>query len=170
MNAIPAWVNGRLERVAKLDVHQRGLRHKAVSVFAVDGDQTLIQRRAEGKYHSGGLWANACCTHPFWGERPEDCAQRRLAEELGLRGVELEHRGQVEYRSDVGGGFVEHEVVDMFLTRLARDVPVAANPEEVSEVRWIGLADLVAEADRHPADFVPWLRIYISRHLEMILG
>ena len=28
----------------------------------------LIQRRALGKYHTPGLWANTCCTHPRWGE------------------------------------------------------------------------------------------------------
>ena len=67
---IPAWVDGDLVPLDKLDVHRRGLRHPAVSVFLLDGDRFLIQRRALGKYHTPGLWANACCTHPLWGEAP----------------------------------------------------------------------------------------------------
>ena len=85
---IPAWVDGKLTPVEKLEVHQRGLRHKAVSVFVMDGpDKVLIQRRALGKYHTPGLWANTCCTHPLWNETAADCAVRRLREELGITGL-----------------------------------------------------------------------------------
>ncbi len=65
---IPAWVNGTLQPVEKLEAHERGLKHKAVSVFVTRGDDVLIQRRALGKYHTPGLWANTCCTHPNWDE------------------------------------------------------------------------------------------------------
>ena len=74
---IPAWVDGRLQPVEKLEVHRRGLRHPAVSVFVLEGARTLLQRRAMEKYHTPGLWANACCTHPRWGERPLLVVQRR---------------------------------------------------------------------------------------------
>ncbi len=98
---IAAWVDGALRPVEKLEVHRRGLRHKAVSVFVMRGGETLIQRRALGKYHTPGLWANACCTHPYWGETAVDCALRRLREELGLVGLVPRHRDRVEYRADV---------------------------------------------------------------------
>ena len=75
---IPAWVEGTLTPVEKLEVPQRGLRHKAVSVFVVRNQEILIQRRALGKYHTPGLWANTCCTHPMWDEDSTACAQRRL--------------------------------------------------------------------------------------------
>ena len=83
---IPAWVDGKLAPVEKMSVHRRGLRHKAVSVFVTRGAEVLIQRRALDKYHSAGLWANTCCTHPHWGKSAASCARRRLAEELGLTG------------------------------------------------------------------------------------
>ncbi|MEM9778369.1 MAG: NUDIX domain-containing protein, partial [Pseudomonadota bacterium] len=79
---IPAWVEGELTPVGKLEAHERGLRHPAVSVFVMDGDRILLQQRALSKYHTPGLWANTCCTHPHWGEDPADCANRRLTEEL----------------------------------------------------------------------------------------
>ena len=101
-------IDGRLVPVGKLEVHQRGLRHKAVSVFVLDGTRVLIQKRAAGKYHTPGLWANTCCTHPLWEEDAASCAVRRLREELGITGLVPAFAGQVEYRADVGGGLVEH--------------------------------------------------------------
>lgn len=165
---IPAWVDGVLTPVEKLSVHRRGLRHKAVSVFVMDGDKVLLQRRAAGKYHSAGLWANTCCTHPHWDETPRDCATRRLREELGITGLCPVPSGQVEYRADVGDGLTEHEVVDIFLADAPRGMAITPDPAEVSETRWIGLYDLVAEVRRHPARFTPWLSIYLNEHMDRI--
>ena len=116
---IPAWVDGALAPMDKLDVHLKGVRHKAVSVFVLDGPRVLIQRRALGKYHTPGLWANTCCTHPHWNEAPRDCALRRLSQELGIDGLDPQPVDRVEYRADVGGGMVEHEVVDIFIAQAA---------------------------------------------------
>jgi len=50
----------------KMEAHEKGLLHRAFSVFIFnDQGEMLIQRRALKKYHSGGLWTNACCSHPF---------------------------------------------------------------------------------------------------------
>lgn len=167
---IPAWENGRLRPVGKLEVHRRGLRHPAISVFVMDGDRTLIQRRAMGKYHTPGLWANACCTHPEWGEDSADCARRRLREELGIDAPVLIERDRVEYRADVGGGLTEHECVTLFLVEAGADLSMAPNPDEVMEVRWVSLDDLRAEIASAPGDFTPWLRIYLSEHDGQIFG
>ena len=120
---IPAWVNDRLTPVGKLEVHQRGLKHKAVSVFVTDGRAVLIQRRALGKYHTPGLWANTCCTHPRWDEDAAACAVRRLAEELGITGLFPAYADRVEYRADVGGGLIEHEVVEIFTAEAGAGMP-----------------------------------------------
>ncbi len=167
---IPAWVNGTLAPVPKLDVHRRGLRHKAVSVFILDGPNVLIQRRAMSKYHTPGLWANTCCTHPAWGESPANCAVRRLREELGVTGIYPAKRDTVEYRADVGGGMIEHEVVDIFVAAASKNLVVTPNPSEVMQVEWIGLYDLAAEVSRRPSRFTPWLRIYLQDHQDAIFG
>jgi isopentenyl-diphosphate delta-isomerase len=167
---IPTWVGGDLLAVEKLRVHREGLRHKAVSVFVMCGDDMLIQRRAMGKYHTPGLWANACCTHPHWGEAPEVCAARRLEEEIGLKGLPLSHRQQVEYRADVGGGLIEHEVVDIFVARLRARIPVAPNPAEVMQVQWVAMADLARLMAQAPKAYTPWLHIYLQGHAEQIFA
>jgi len=167
---IPAWLDGDLVALDKLEVHQRGLRHPAVSVFVMCGRQVLIQQRAAAKYHTPGLWANTCCTHPYWGEKPVACALRRLREELGISGLTLSHAGQIEYRADVGNGLTEHEVVEVFLTVAPSSLTVTPHPDEVQATRWVDLHDLAAETERHPARFTPWLRIYLAKHLDQIFG
>ena len=167
---IPAWVDGTLTPVEKLEVHQRGLKHKAISVFVMDGQNVLVQRRAMSKYHTPGLWANTCCTHPQWGESSSDCAVRRLREELGITGLYPALRDTVEYRADVGNGLIEHEVVDIFLAHATKQLPVQINPAEVMQVEWIGLYDLAAEVARRPARFTPWLQIYMQEHQDRIFG
>jgi isopentenyl-diphosphate Delta-isomerase len=156
--------------VEKLDVHRRGLRHKAVSVFVLQGTKVLIQQRAMGKYHTPGLWANTCCTHPQWDETPGDCAIRRLQEELGIAGIYPTFRDQVEYRADVGNGLIEHEVVDIFVATVDEGLRIAPDPAEVMAVKWVDFYDLTAQVTRRPAEFTPWLRIYMDQHRDTIFG
>ena len=167
---IPAWVNGKLAPVEKLEAHKQGLRHKAVSVFVVRDGDVLMQRRAMGKYHTPGLWTNTCCTHPGFEEDPADCAVRRLNEELGISGLSLQHRHHLEYRADVGDGLIEHEVVDVYLARVVGDLDVTPNPDEVMDVKWVGYRDLVGHVERTPEQFTPWLRIYLADHADLIFG
>lgn len=161
---IPAWINGTLTPVEKLEVHQRGLRHKAVSVFVLSGDRVLIQQRALSKYHTPGLWANTCCTHPHWDEPALTCAHRRLSEELGLSNLSLTPAGQVEYRAEVGGGLTEHELVDIFTAQAPLSQPITPNPAEVMATAWVPLAQLLHDTETTPARFTPWLRIYLHDH------
>lgn len=167
---IPAWVDGRLQPIGKLEAHQRGLRHKAVSVFVLEGPRVLIQKRAAGKYHTPGLWANTCCTHPRWEEEAATCALRRLREELGITGLCPAYSSRVEYRADVGQGLIEHELVDIFVAEAAPGLKVTPNPLEVEEVRWVDLHDLKAAVLRSPDRFTPWLRIYLTDHIDRIFG
>ncbi|MEP2639474.1 isopentenyl-diphosphate delta-isomerase [Roseobacter sp.] len=165
---IPAWVDGTLTPVEKLEAHVKGLRHKAVSVFVLRGDEVLMQQRAMGKYHTPGLWANTCCTHPEWDEDPLTCAIRRLNEEIGVTGLTPTHRHHLEYRADVGGGLTEHEVVDVFVAHAPDDLTVNADPDEVMAVSWVAFDDLRAQVDSTPDKFTPWLQIYLRDHGEVI--
>lgn len=167
---IPAWIDETLAPVDKLEAHERGLRHKAVSVFVVRGSEILMQRRALSKYHTPGLWTNTCCTHPLWDESPGECAVRRLEQELGITGLFPKYRHQLEYRADVGNGMIEHEVVDVFLARSQQTLPVTPNPDEVMETRWVDYYDLLSEISRHPDRFTPWLKIYLKNHADAIFG
>jgi isopentenyl-diphosphate Delta-isomerase len=167
---IPAWVDGVLVSADKLAVHRQGLRHQAVSVFVTDGKNILLQQRAMTKYHTPGLWANTCCTHPHWGEPPQDCAIRRLHDELGIAGLRPQWMTQVEYRAEVGNDMTEHEVVDIFVANADTSLKLRANPAEVMAVRWAGIADLQAEIAESPEIFTPWFRIYLHEYHDKIFG
>lgn len=169
-NMIPAWVDGQLAPVEKMQVHLDGLRHKAVSVFVMDRDKILIQRRALSKYHTPGLWANTCCTHPLWGETPENCAIRRLQQELGITGLKPMFRDQLEYRADVGGGMTEHEVVDIFIADATSDLEITPNPDEVSETAWVSVFELTQAVNERPENYTAWIKIYLNEHSERIFG
>ena len=160
---IPAWVDGRLVPVDKIEVHARGLRHPAVSVFVMWRGETLLQRRAAGKYHTPGLWTNSCCTHPRWDEAAEDCARRRLGEELGLTGLPLRATGEIEYRADVGAGLIEHEVVQVFVAEPETEPRPRPDPSEVQDTAWIGPEALRADLAARPDRYTPWLGVYMQR-------
>ena len=171
---IPVFAGGGLRPYGKLAAHREGLRHPAVSVFVMRGGATLIQRRAQAKYHTPGLWANSCCTHPHWdGAGPEDmaaCAARRLDEELGLSGLPLQNVGRIDYRADVGGGLIEDEAVEVFVAEAPPGVEPAPNPDEVADTCWVKMDDLRAKVAATPGLFTPWLRIYLRDHADMIFG
>ena len=55
-------VTGTME---KMEAHEKAVLHRAFSVFLFNlKGEMLLQQRALTKYHSGGLWTNACCSHP----------------------------------------------------------------------------------------------------------
>ena len=134
------------------------------------GDKILIQQRALSKYHTPGLWANTCCTHPKWEEEPAHCAIRRLDEELGIQGLSPRYKGQVEYRADVGDGLIEHEVVEVFVAQTTEDLHLSLNPDEVMATRWVAFNDLMTEVKQQPERFTPWLSIYLDKHANLIFG
>ena len=145
----------------KSRVHRTGERHRAVSVFLFDEQgRTLLQRRADGKYHSPGVWSNTCCGHPRPGESTLDAARRRLREEMGVE-CELAHVATFEYRADVGQGLLEHEVDHVFRGRFSG----APEPDatEVSGFRWARLDDVRADCGRHPERYSAWLPLALER-------
>ena len=164
MQIIPAIAeDGSFYQIEKMEAHRQGALHLAISVFIFDGDEMLIQRRADGKYHCGGLWANACCSHPHWQESALDAANRRLGEELGCA-LPLTPRGETTYRADVGAGLWEHERVSLFRGDVARDdLALDLNPDEVSAVRWASVDALRAEVVAAPETITPWFRIYLDQ-------
>jgi isopentenyl-diphosphate delta-isomerase len=150
----------------KAEVHRRGLKHRAISVLVRNhaGDMLLHRRNVE-KYHSGGLWTNACCSHPRPGEAAEDAARRRLAEEMGIRcGVTPLFVAQ--YRAAVSNGYIEDEVVRVFGSTY--EGPISPDPAEVSEWKWLPLAELADDLVRRPDSYTVWFRHYFREHSDDI--
>ena len=148
--------DGKISTMYKTDAHRLGSLHRAISVFIFNSrNELLLQKRAEGKYHSPGKWTNTCCTHPYPGEIPLICAQRRLGEEMGLL-AELTEAFSFSYRADVGNGLIENEFDHVFLG-VSNQNP-SPDPTEVSDWMWETLGALEHKLLVSPERYSPWLR------------
>jgi isopentenyl-diphosphate delta-isomerase len=151
----------------KLRAHQRGGKlHRAFSIFVFNpAGELLLQRRAQGKYHFGGLWTNTCCGHPRPEESLEQAAVRRLQEEMGFK-TPLRRTFTFIYKShDELSGLTEHEF-DHVLVGAHAGEP-APDPAEVEDWRWLSLEKLREEIRRNPQDYTPWFRLALTKGEEL---
>jgi isopentenyl-diphosphate delta-isomerase len=125
----------------------------------------LIQQRALSKYHSPGLWTNACCSHPAPNESVIVAGNRRLTEELGLS-TKLVDAFKFEYRESFENNLIEHEL-DHVLVGYTEENPIL-NQEEAKDYRWINWSDLLSEIELNPENFTIWFKIILSNHIEKL--
>ena len=150
-----------LGTMEKMQAHERGVLHRAFSVFIFNSKgEMMIHRRASSKYHSSGLWTNACCSHPQINETVEEAAHRRLMEEMGFD-CELKEKLSFLYKADVGDGLIEHEFDHVFFGEFNGKPEI--NPDEVAEWKFINSEILKEEIKNHPAKFTEWFKIAFKK-------
>ena len=150
----------------KLAAHRQGLLHRAFSVFVLnEAGELLLQRRATGKYHSGGLWTNTCCSHPRPGEDIANAARRRLREEMGIHS-DLVPAFTFVYRADLDAGLIEHELDHVFVGRYQGDPD--PNPSEVEGWWWAGLSEIEVDVARRPEAYTVWFKLALPKLLEVL--
>ena len=152
----------------KEQAHREGLLHRAFSVVLTMGEgaetRFLIARRASCKYHSGGLWANTCCSHPRSGEDVLDAAYRRVREEVGCGAADLRELGAFTYRADVAEGIVEHETDHVVIGACVGEP--SPDPKEIEELSWVSATELRSMLTQHPEQFAAWAPQVLSMVLE----
>ena len=152
----------------KLEAHRSGLRHRAISVIVGDQNKRiLLHRRAAGKYHSGGLWTNTCCSHPRPGEATGDAASRRLVEEMGIS-CPLTFIFAMPYRAQVSNGLIEDEITHVFGGRF--DGTPNPDPLEVSDWCWKPFAEVAQDVDARPEIYTVWFRKICNEFWSDIVG
>lgn len=144
----------------KLDAHLRGELHLAFSLMIIrkreSGFEYLLQRRALNKYHSGGLWANTCCSHPRPSESAEDAARRRVFEELGICDpLKLINIGQICYEYPLDNNMIEHEYDHIILAQVD-NVDWQVNDDEAMDIRWWKESDITSSLKQQPSIFAAW--------------
>jgi isopentenyl-diphosphate Delta-isomerase len=138
----------------KMEVHVKGLLHRAFSVFVFNSKgKLLLQQRATKKYHSGGLWTNACCGHPAPGEILSESARKRLKEEMGFE-ILLQEVGAFIYEAQFSNGLSEHEFDHVFAGQY--DGPVPFNEMEVMDVCYKKIEDIKNSLNTHPQKYTAW--------------
>lgn len=147
-------------QMAKMEAHEKGLLHRAFSVFIFNSKgELLLQQRALDKYHTPGLWTNTCCSHPFPGEEVAAAAVRRLGEEMGIT-AELTFIFKMTYKYAFDNGLTEHEIDNVFVG-YTDSLPVI-NTDEVNNYKYISLDELKASMELHPEHYTPWFRIIMA--------
>ena len=162
-------VNEKDEQIGlmpKMEAHEKALLHRAFSVFVFnEKDELMIQQRAEGKYHSPGLWTNTCCSHQREGESNIEAGKRRLQEEMGFS-TELKDTISFIYKAPFDNGLTEHEY-DHILGGNYEGEP-CLNPEEVGAWKWVSLGDLRADIGENPDRYTEWFKIIFDKFYQHI--
>lgn len=141
----------------KMEVHRKGLLHRAFSIFIFNGKgELLLQQRALSKYHSGGLWANACCSHPKVGEEILSAANRRLKEEMGFETTLLK-AFDFTYHSTFENGLTEYEF-DHVYTGIY-DGTFIPNKNEVMNFSFKPIGAIENLIKKNPENFASWFII-----------
>ena len=145
----------------KLKAHQQGNLHRAFSVFLFNQKgEMLLQQRALSKYHSAGLWSNACCSHPRPGEDTIDAAHRRLVEEMGFD-CQIEKVFDFIYRTEFDDGLIEHEFDHVFIGKY--DGVVKPDPDEVESYKWVAIEELKKDIRENPQKYTSWFKIAFDK-------
>ena len=152
----------------KMEAHEKGLLHRAFSVFIFnDANELMLQQRALNKYHSPGLWTNSCCSHQRDGESSIEAGIRRLQEEMGFR-TSLKETTWFIYKTPFDNGLTEHEL-DHILVGHYNGIP-EINKAEVAAWRWMPLEAVKNDILENPNSYTSWFKIIFEKfyqHLQL---
>lgn len=144
----------------KMQAHREGRLHRAFSVFLFnEKNELLLQKRADTKYHCGGLWTNACCSHPRKAESLKQAVSRRLQEELGISCEPKEVHSFI-YKADVGQGLIEHEFDHVFTGAFSGKPNI--NMDEVEDWKYVTIDFLMDDIRVNPQLYTPWFKIILD--------
>ena len=148
----------------KMIAHEKGLLHRAFSVFLFNENKVLIHKRASSKYHCGGLWTNTCCSHPRMNEEVLAAAIRRLKEELGIEINSLKEVSKFVYHYPFSNGLTEYEVDHVIVGEY--NGAWILNPEEVDEIKWMDIHELKENILKNPNNYTPWFITALNQAIQ----
>jgi len=151
-----------LGMMEKIEAHEKGLLHRAFSILIFNKKgELLLQKRAQEKYHCGGLWTNTVCSHPRAGESYEDGARRRLKEEMGF-GSSLKKKYCFIYKKKFDNGLTEHEYDCVF--EGIHDGEINFDLKEIDKIRWVKITDLTKDIAKNPKSYTEWFKQIIEKY------
>jgi isopentenyl-diphosphate delta-isomerase len=158
--------DNKIGLMPKLEAHEKGVLHRAFSVFIFNNHgELMLQRRALTKYHSPGLWTNTCCSHQRDGESNISSGKRRLNEEMGFD-TELFEKTSFIYKAKFDNGLIEHEF-DHVLVGSYNHSPII-NSIEVDSWKWMSLENIKKDINDHPDNYTAWFKIIFEKYYKYI--
>ncbi|MBP6992331.1 MAG: isopentenyl-diphosphate Delta-isomerase [Spirochaetes bacterium] len=153
--------DNEIEVLEKIEAHVSGKLHRAFSLFVFNSNgKLLIHKRADDKYHSGGLWTNTCCGHQRPDESLEMSIHRRLKEEMGFD-CELKKLFTIQYQAEMNNSIIENEIDHVFSG--IHDQDPSPDPLEVSDYSWVDPKDLIIETRDNPEKYSHWFKLLLER-------
>jgi isopentenyl-diphosphate delta-isomerase len=149
----------------KIKAHQEGKLHRAFSIFIFNKKgEILLQKRARLKYHSGGLWTNACCSHPRPGERILEAAKRRLKEEMGIK-TKLKEVFKISYQANLGK--LSENEIDHVLVGYFEGNP-KINKKEAEGFKWEKREKVLKDLKKYPQKYTVWFRLILPKLIKKL--
>ena len=144
----------------KMEAHRTGSLHRAFSVLLFNSrGEMLLQKRAQTKYHSSGLWTNTCCSHPRPGESLEEAARRKLRQEMGIE-ANPRFAFKFQYKAPLDNQLIEYEIDHVFIGQF--DGEPVLNEHEAEDWRFVDLHSLKQQIHTDPQQFTPWFRLILD--------
>lgn len=154
-------------QMEKLEAHQKGALHRAFSVLIFNSkNELLLQQRAFGKYHSEGLWTNACCSHQAANETTFEAAARRLHEEMGMH-CSFKEGFKFRYRTELENNLIENEL-DHVILGFTDENPIL-NPSEAQDFKWISMGELLDDMHQQPEKYTVWFKLILLDHYKELI-
>ncbi|MGB5229274.1 isopentenyl-diphosphate Delta-isomerase [Eudoraea sp.] len=151
----------------KMEAHEKAVLHRAFSVFIINKNgETMLQQRAEHKYHSPLLWTNTCCSHQRQGETSLEAGKRRLQEEMGFE-TDLKEIFWFIYKAPFDNGLTEHEL-DHVMIGYYEDPPVI-NKDEVSDWKWMSPIKIKKDISENPESYTVWFKIIFEKFYDHLV-
>jgi len=153
--------DNQIGTMGKMEVHRKGLLHRAFSVFIInEKNELLLQQRAFSKYHSPGLWTNTCCSHQNEGETSIQAAKRRLNQEMGIN-TSLEFLFSFIYRAEFENGLIEHEFDHVIIGRSNQEPKIDKN--EAESWKWVSVDLILKDIEINQDKYTVWFKIIFQR-------
>ena len=152
----------------KMMAHKKPVLHRAFSVFLINGNKILIQKRARSKYHSGGLWANACCSHPRANRVFLDSIYDRLKFELGIdEKIDLKELFSFSYLSKYSSELYEYELDHVLIGKTTEDY-FNFNKDEIEELKYVDIDWLKQDLVLNPTSYATWFLICAPKVIDYL--
>ena len=157
--------------------------HRAFSIFLFDSkNRLLLQKRAQKKITFPLLWTNTCCSHPLniesqnTPEKITNALVARLDYELNIKTENNIYQliDKILYRAPSNDKFEEFEIDYLFIAKLNDDsenndyiygennLKKIINKDEVDDIRFDTIENILKEIELHPEQFTPWFKILMK--------
>jgi isopentenyl-diphosphate delta-isomerase len=139
-----------------------GKLHRAFTALLFDDDGRLVlTKRAKEKMLWPNDWDGTFASHPRESETYVSSGERRMPEELGIKGT-LDYLHKFEYHvpyKDVGS---ENEICGTLIGVIDKSTELKKIEGEIDEIKWISSKELIGELNKNPQIYCPWMLIALE--------